>query len=615
LLFAFSNQLSFPQQIILIVFHQHTDRYASERILFIVSFIARPQLGIDHRQLARGTYFHMKWNTWGHTWKDIATHSAGSMAWPFNILRSLALWKPKTRNWGYDLLLSSSLRAANEQSGMEVEDLETFIDLKMNQLFHFPHWLQGTVNRSSPDAWKIFIQETLDNAYLFLLAANAIIVGLYLLLAIVATQTTNNIRFQSVLKRLLFTHALVALWTWTNLRGVQTSRWGANIVSGKTLMRPFPGENDLSTKRWLSDPSIPQGRTTLPERMDILFGSRYDAEYLGSYNQWLDFHPGNRILMEQISSKAYLYPMYAKRTAARQQKQQEDPFLLRALVQNVIDHVVENTNHGRFLAQDFLTGDWVIMSVEDAFEMVRLKLATEAGVIAKRINQQINFLVADYRFGVHRGTVLALESTIFLNAMLRKRMFGSIESALPEGKPQKTTLCRANMSEDKLPKKNRQQTAGLLLRQLSSKPVLRAPPKFRLVLEQPAALPQEKMTVGSSVMVYESLSALWRKGTVVKIKETKSTVRIQTSVSEGGKAFDIIYDDDGSFEENVTNRRLRKPAVLEEGVRVKAFVEDIHLLATVISVYPSGNVDLAFDDGYFMMDVTPDVFDIVYPTF
>lgn len=40
---------------------KHTEPNAMERIVFIVSFIGRPN---DTRQLSRGTYFHMKWNMW-----------------------------------------------------------------------------------------------------------------------------------------------------------------------------------------------------------------------------------------------------------------------------------------------------------------------------------------------------------------------------------------------------------------------------------------------------------------------------------------------------------------------------------------------------------------------
>jgi hypothetical protein len=40
---------------------KHVDPNAGERVMFIVSFLGRPT---DTRQLARGTYFHMRWNMW-----------------------------------------------------------------------------------------------------------------------------------------------------------------------------------------------------------------------------------------------------------------------------------------------------------------------------------------------------------------------------------------------------------------------------------------------------------------------------------------------------------------------------------------------------------------------
>ena len=44
-----------------IVWHRgaaHRDRTSSERIVLIVSFLARPDMQRDPRQLSRGTYFH-----------------------------------------------------------------------------------------------------------------------------------------------------------------------------------------------------------------------------------------------------------------------------------------------------------------------------------------------------------------------------------------------------------------------------------------------------------------------------------------------------------------------------------------------------------------------------
>jgi len=39
----------------------HVDKDADERVVFIVSFVARPN---DMRQLPHGTFYHMKWNMW-----------------------------------------------------------------------------------------------------------------------------------------------------------------------------------------------------------------------------------------------------------------------------------------------------------------------------------------------------------------------------------------------------------------------------------------------------------------------------------------------------------------------------------------------------------------------
>jgi len=74
---------------------RHTDPNRPERIMFVVSFIARPQLGYDPRQLARGTYYHMRWNMWGYvlffssimtSW--LASYRFGFFTWTFSLTLS-----------------------------------------------------------------------------------------------------------------------------------------------------------------------------------------------------------------------------------------------------------------------------------------------------------------------------------------------------------------------------------------------------------------------------------------------------------------------------------------------------------------------------------------------
>jgi hypothetical protein len=86
---------------------EHTDENALERIVFILSFLARPKLQ-DPRQLSRGTYFHQKWNMWGHTVSDLMNPVA-SMRKPWSILRCMGLFKPQGCMYFLLCVLSRSL--------------------------------------------------------------------------------------------------------------------------------------------------------------------------------------------------------------------------------------------------------------------------------------------------------------------------------------------------------------------------------------------------------------------------------------------------------------------------------------------------------------------------
>ena len=525
---------------------------------------------------------------WGHTWSDIANDASMSTAWPFNILRSLAIWKPRNRFWGYDLLLSAALRAANEQSGMEVYDLETFVKLKMNGLFRYPKWLQGTVSRESDTPWQTYIQETLDKTFRFLQTLNGVVLGLYttlvLVLALISTgsKQASGSSVKSAASRLFQTHGLVALVTWAFLRRVETSEWGSNLLAGKTFRRPFPTDAEFSSQRWERDPMVPQGITTLPERMDVLFGTRLDADYLGSYNRWFDYHPGNRIFSEAIASKASYYSTVC-----------DQDLILNAIINDVVDEVKEATNNGRFLEQDHLSGDWVVLADSSSvFEKVRFTLATESNPVSREVHQSLKFLLADVRFGDRRGTSLAFESALFLRS-LRDQLFERPKSVPVTAfvKSQPTQLSHFSLGRRAFNLSGIATVGdGSFAKSASRVPKLKS------------STSKHQLTAGTAVMVYWSVSDEWVKGTV-------------DSVVEAGHLYDILYDD-GLFEEGVSIRSIRKPVHLQEGTRVTGYLEDNEAYdGKVAMVYPGGNIDIAFDDGDFATDFLPGEYDLIYPPF
>ena len=452
------------------------------------------------------TYFHMKWNMWGHTFADIArdsAQSAQSTAWPFNVLRSLAIWKPNRRNWGYDLLLSAALRATNQQNGMEAEDLDTFIRLKMNGLFHYPKWLQGSFSYDNENVWQTYIQETLDYTFLFLLVANEALLALCLVLSLVVTVSTKAgtaqyFRLPSVVKRLAVTHGIVASILVFKITRLRMSEWGKSIDVGLTFMRPFPVDEDFTSERWETDPSLPQGKSTLPERMDVLFGTRYDSPWLGSYNRWLDFHPGNLVFDAVVGERGYLYSIY--------NDERNDPIFLQNLLADIIDEVSAQTKGGRLLQQDHLSGDWVAVPVPQSMELVRTAVAVASHPAIKSVDSALRYLIAEYRYGALRGSALAFESTLYLSKLRRELL----QSTKPLFRTQQAGSLRPLADEVSASRTSvGLKPSSLVVKHISTVPELARP-------DSPSE-PESEPKVGSRVMVYRSLDQTWSKGLVVEV--------------------------------------------------------------------------------------------------
>lgn len=404
----------------------HTDYAddAPERIVFILSFLARPSGSIsssssssDVRQLSRGTYFHQKWLMWGHTWRDLMT-PATSMRYPFSVLRCLSLWKPADAHWGYDLITSGFLRFANEQ--LEDEDFADRFLPRLDQL-GFPEFLRGRHlddDASQRDTWHVFICETLDKVYDFAIFINLIVHAVYLLLLLawavslrIDNHTKRRQRAQSTSKattvatttdypclrrallRLVLTHGtLLLLGCKLWIIDIGSSEWGKSVKSGRALMRPFPAADSYTRAQEIM---VSNGPTTLPTRNDVLIGTRFDAEFLGSYSQWLDYHPGNVKFRQAATEHASMFAMC---------KRYIGPSAARGIIEKVVDPI-RNNLQGRFLQQDFRTGDWRVMTESEVYDAVAEELIVAAeddnGALSVAY-ETLDRLIADNRFGPRR---------------------------------------------------------------------------------------------------------------------------------------------------------------------------------------------------------------------
>lgn len=396
----------------------HVDEEGNlDRVVFIVSFLKRP-VADDPRQLARGTYFHQYWSNWFATWQDMKD-AGSSMQWPWNILRCLHLWKPSDREWGYDLFTATSLRIANSQMGGQPSDLKSLIENVMIPL-KFPKWLQGTIDFQSDFAWQIYLQETIRNTYVYLIRINYILhLGFILFLLTVVSisylynhvvkqrSQQQHLALRSVLQgnawRLGGTHGFVfvmGLFIWYKIR---SSKWATDIDSGTTLMRPFPPQfinNDHSVKG---------GSTTLPRRSDVLIGTRYNTRSIGEYRKWLDYHPGNRIFDKFAalhSGAFYRQSLQASKNQIDKIDDSNDTTFLSSLPELLSSSALEmmKKHGGRFLMQDYRTGNWKVMSDDESKSYVQTRLFIGYGTVLESLKEEIDILLDKYRFGVSRKT-------------------------------------------------------------------------------------------------------------------------------------------------------------------------------------------------------------------
>ena len=374
----------------------HVDPGAQERAVFIVTFLSRPDFGgSDHRQLAHGTYFHIRWDMWGHTLRDL-TDAPRHMVRPLTWLRSAGLWKPRDRRWGWDWLTVACLRIANDQNGYTPYELVEWVE--EFGAFGLPAFLLGPVS-DADGAWQAFLRGTLEQIVRHSALANAAALAAYLALVLLIGLVRSRGRtaleggggrapaLGPALGRLLRTHGAIAASALGLVCMVHRSPWSRSLMGGAVLRRPFPEAASVA------HPSTPGGPTTTPSRYDVLIGSRFDSRAIGKYNDFLDYHPGNVLWRSLLSDHA---PAFAAG---------EGSALIQSGIAESLARIVRE-QRGRYLLQNEF-GDWVRLSSEQSIEHTRRALLKWTRPVIEGIDQEIAFMLAEARYGSLRETSLA----------------------------------------------------------------------------------------------------------------------------------------------------------------------------------------------------------------
>jgi hypothetical protein len=346
------------------------------------------------------------------------------------------LWKPRDRQYGFDLFTASALRIANGQKGCEPEELAIFVTEVMRGL-GLPKFLDGTVNLENENAWLVYFRETIHNYYTFFQAVNVLAHGFFVVVVVLLASVLHVFERQSFgtsvvksVKRLLWTHGLVVALTLGVLYAVRSSQWAQDISSGKSWMRPFPYYEDVWRRD--DDEMVVSGSTTLPSRFDVLVGTRLNARSIGAYRYWLDYHPGNQLFNEYIDK-------YGGRRFRSIYKGESLPATMAGEVIEAGKNIITKRRRARFLGQDYRTGDWREMNDSESRMYIQMRLFVGSrDTLLGTLKEEIDYLFDEYRHGVKRKALsMSWRSQLFLTD-LAKRLFtawpGRVEEKKEDGK-------------------------------------------------------------------------------------------------------------------------------------------------------------------------------------
>lgn len=476
------------------------------------------------------------------------------------------------------MLTASALRIANQQKGCEPEELEIFVEEVMRK-FGLPAFLDGGIFTDLEDAWTIYFEQTINNYYTFLQAVNVIAHGTFAILLLILALALHFSKRQSFVttlgkssKRVLLTHGLVVALTFFTLKKVQSTKWATDISSGVAWRRPFPLPEDIA--RNASDAVVASGITTLPRRFDVLVGTRLNTKSIGAYQRWLDYHPGNRIFDEYVNT----YGGKHFREIWRGES------LPSSLAKNVADtgfKMLDVHRSGRFLDQDYRTGDWREMNELESKQYIQMRLFVgPRSSLLGSIKQEVDYMFDDLRYGLPREfKSMSWHSQQYLT-QLSRTMF----TAWPR-------RVKTRKAAKKAPKKPVDQC---------KRHRIANPPKHESasVLDETGI---RDFLMGRSYPAFHFGEEVEYMERYEKYQVFGGTV---IEVSKYGGGYDVAFYGDhvkkvSSIKHNLDRKLVITRGPMAEGARVMGKVDDSYYPGVIELISADGTADIAFYDGDF----------------
>lgn len=348
----------------------------TNRAMFIVTFVNPrnfEQLG-DVRQQGMGTYYYQRWTMWGHLFSDFKYALSRTRFWkqPWATLHAWGVLG-NSNNQAVPWTEHVARQFANQMDFYEPGELPDFKEyLEHTVLGNLVKHLHKSTSKSN---WHKYVPKVLKNAVA--LAKTIYVVGLFVGICFGWLLSPRGSKGRFVL-RLTLWHVTIASLGYGIFFGLQHySFLGRKIQTNEIHATGFP--NTMLA---------PPPQTTLPDRIDFLVGTRYDADFLGSYNRALDYHPGNIHLNGMLQEFA------------------GSQLPIACLAQLIWKHWQSSKiNPPRMLLQDPATGYW---SLSDAYDVTLQRMVVrKQNPLLNQLDTHLSQVLANARFGRRRDTVMA----------------------------------------------------------------------------------------------------------------------------------------------------------------------------------------------------------------
>lgn len=399
----------------------HVDPDAPYRVMFYFTFSPRPRFGptqTETRTLARGGTYGAFWQQWGHTLRDYAEPEKHMMNLPLRLLRTWGIYKPRGTQWGLDYSTLMACGIPTDVWKFEREDLEKM--MKLGGMPLLPRFLQADIASENDEeddvdhddeedeeeehgeqkVWLDFLKKTLllcrraaQSSYV----ANLVAYATCMAGALLAQFNYQFSRASRGIRWLALLHVTVLLLSWEYLDFVSNTSWARNIKAG----RLFEVSHDTHMA-----PDLPG---TNPTVKDILLLDDMRSDFLASWSTVLDsFNPGNRAFGKLVRDSSQGFTS-----------------LPQALQVNLCSSVLRwSREQGRRVLVKNKKLHWAVADISSAIRFCHKEMMKESHPYLREIINQIDYLLAETKFGYWRNTHMHQKYTSqfllrFQNAMMR----------------------------------------------------------------------------------------------------------------------------------------------------------------------------------------------------